>query len=106
MQSTVTFSVSIIPMKALWYRWRTTVWRPARSQETVDLIVGQVCNLPNAPMKKMRRLNLAKTGRLQTGATSVPRGEAMTIAEPESPHPHRRLNRLRHEVPIQELPVV
>ena len=36
MQSTVTFSVSIIPIRALWYRWRTTVWWRARSKTSAE----------------------------------------------------------------------
>ena len=106
---------------------RPTVRRSARSKEAVDLIgpsnVGQVCNLPvfdrfNRPifergaglqpagLCQIHSPNSRTWGRFATGVTIVPRGEAMTIADPESPHPHRRLNRLRHEVPIQELPVV
>ena len=42
---------------------------------------------------------IAQFGRLQPGVARVPREEAMTIAEPESPRPHRRLNCRRHEVP-------
>ena len=53
-----------------------------------------------------RRLNREEAGRLQTGVTGVSREEAKTIAEPESPRPQRRLDRLRNELPIRELPVV
>ena len=67
--------------------------------------VGPVCTCLSLPDSIAQLCSFA-VWQVENGCNQRSSGEAMTIAEPESPHPHRRLNRLRHEVPIQELPVV